>query len=257
MEPDDKWLKRHEMLDKLTREWHLVYSLASSMELGSSFLAQYKPYVDQAIEDLGLPESGEDLLLIPVFGEKFSLVTFGYSSRNISILNLPVSVIHSPWELSVIWHEMAGLKVARTRGQITDFLKNYATRNHLRLPTRPGLPKSDILNQLFKRIENGETLDTHFLVDIRDFIMKGRRTQPGRVQLWSQDWFEQLYEDACSVLAFGDVFVPVLEKILRRQARKLTADWKHPDLDTRIQVARRLLALQKGNAPARSPMLNA
>jgi hypothetical protein len=69
------------------------------------------------------------------------------------------------------------------------------------------------------------------------------------MELWSQDWFEQLYEDSCSVMAFGEVFIPVLKKILSRQSRKLSADWKHPDLETRIQVAERLLALQKGKAP--------
>ena len=63
---------------------------------------------------------------------------------------------------------------------------------------------------------------------------------------WSQDWFEQLYEDACSVFAFGEEFVEVLSKILSRQERKLTADRKHPDLATRLQVAHRLLALQNG-----------
>ena len=70
------------------------------------------------------------------------------------------------------------------------------------------------------------------------------------VEIWSQDWFEQLYEDACSVFAFGKDFVSVLEKILSRQARKLTADLKHPDLNTRLLVANRLLALGQGNAPA-------
>ena len=50
--------------------------------------------------------------------------------------------------------------------------------------------------------------------------------------------------------AFGEEFVSVLEKILSRQAFKLTADRKHPDLATRLQVARRLLQLQKGNEPS-------
>src|SRR5262245_31565559 len=40
MSPREKWLRQHEMLDKLTREWHVIYSLAAATELGSSFLSK-------------------------------------------------------------------------------------------------------------------------------------------------------------------------------------------------------------------------
>ncbi|MDX1377677.1 MAG: hypothetical protein R3307_02420, partial [Anaerolineales bacterium] len=127
----EKWLKRHEMLDKLTREWHLIYSLASAVELGSSHREQFQPYVNQAAEDIGLDDLKDNFLLIPLFGESFSLVRLSYSSSNIAILNLPVSVIHSPWELSVFWHEMAGLKVVEIRDHIKKFLEDHPQDNDI------------------------------------------------------------------------------------------------------------------------------
>ncbi|HET9907041.1 MAG TPA: hypothetical protein VFQ23_10380, partial [Anaerolineales bacterium] len=250
MNPRDKWLKQHEMLDKLTKEWHLIYSLAAATELGSSFLGKFQPYVDQAASDIGLTDTRGDFLLIPNFGESFSLVTVGYSSSNIAILNLPISVIHSPWELSVIWHELAGLKVIKIREQIKNFLETYARENHLELPNSRKTSGNDLIAELFRRITEGRRLDKTFKLEVKKYLSSGNGAVQKQEEIWSQDWFEQLYEDACSVFAFGEEFVSVLKTILGRQARKLTADRKHPDLGTRIQVAKRLLALQKGSAPA-------
>lgn len=249
LSPREKWLSRHEMLDKLTTEWHLIYSLASATELGSPFLAKFQPYVDQAVEDIGLADAEGNFLLIPTFGESFSLVTVRYSTSNIAILKLPISVIHSPWEVSVIWHEMAGLKVIKIRQQITDFLEAYAEEKHLDVPVARKMPDGSLLTQLFDRIVNNKRLDADFKNKLKEFFTFMENIAPRQDDIWSQDWFEQLYEDACSVFAFGESFVPVLEKILGRQARKLSADRKHPDLTTRIQVAKRLLALQKKAAP--------
>src|SRR5215212_6642098 len=78
--PRDRWLQQHEMLDKLTREWHVIYSLASSTELGSSLLGKFQAYVEQAIEDIGVANPTANFLLIPIFGESFSLVTVRYST---------------------------------------------------------------------------------------------------------------------------------------------------------------------------------
>jgi len=97
---------------------------------------------------------------------------------------------------------------------------------------------------------NNKRLDKDFKDHLKEFFTFMEDAAPQQDDLWSQDWFEQLYEDACSVLAFGESFVPVLEKILGRQPHRLSADRIHPDLETRIQVARRLLALQRGDAPA-------
>lgn len=251
----DKWLKRHEMLDKLTREWHLIYSLACAVEVGSSHLEQFMPYVNQAVEDIGLAGAGEDLLLIPVFGEAFSLVKISYSSSNIAILNLPISVIHSPWELSVIWHEMAGLKVVEIREKIAAFLKAHPHQEDILSAPDPLITNGKLVADLFRHIANNDELDKPFLAQVRAALAPPDSSEEAQARPWSQDWFEQLYEDACSVLAFGEEFVSVLEKILSRQERKLTADRKHPDIKTRLQVAHRLLALQNGDTSA--PTTNA
>ncbi len=245
----DRWLKRHEMLDKLTREWHLIFSIASAVELGSSYLERFQPYVKQAIEDIGLSDDGRDFLLIPVFGEAFSLVRIRYSSSNIVILNLPISVIHSPWELSVIWHEMAGLKVVELRDKIKAFLVAHPQQEDILSGEDPMLANGRLIADLFRRIANDEELEKPFLAQVKSAMNMDGGPEFMQSTAWSQDWFEQLYEDACSVFAFGEEFVEVLSKILSRQERKLTADRKHPDLATRLQVAHRLLALQNGEAP--------
>jgi hypothetical protein len=217
--------------------------------LGASALDDFQKYVDQAAQDIGLVDDQKDFLLIPTFGENFSLVTVAYSSSNVAILNLPISVIHSPWELSVIWHELAGLKVVRIRDQIRAFLEAYAQKNNLTVPERRSLPDSHLIIELFDRITNEKRLDKEFKKKVKDFLSAKDGGVLPQAELWSQDWFEQLYEDACSVFAFGKDFVSVLETILSRQAHRLTADRKHPDLKTRIRVAERLLALHQGNAP--------
>jgi hypothetical protein len=245
-----KWILRHEMLDKLTREWHLIYSLACAVELGSSHLEDFSPYVDQAIEDIGLTNSKETFLLIPVFGEGFSLVKVRYSSSNLAILNLPISVVHSPWELSVIWHEMAGLKVFEIREKIKAFLDSYARENGLEVPVENVLARENPVTKFMEDVINGDRLENNFKVKIREYLTLGDKIRGSQSRMWSQDWFEQLYEDACSVFAFGDEFVRVLQTILSRQERKLSADWKHPDLNTRLIVARRLLALKKETPPS-------
>lgn len=250
LEPKEKWLRRHEMLDKLTREWHIIYSLASATQLGSSVLGDFKPHVEQAAQDIGIDGPGDRFLLIPTFGEIFSLVTVRYSTNNVAILKLPISVVHSPWELSVIWHELAGLKVLRIARQIDDFLEDYAGSKRLARVEKTEPHGSDLIAELFARIMNDRELDAEFTGKLKTFLAAPNGAAVRQDKIWSRDWFEQLYEDACSVFAFGDAFVPVLEKILGRQARKLTSDRKHPDLDTRLQVARRLLKLREGNAPA-------
>ena len=253
-----KWLRRHEMLDKLTREWHLIYSLASATQLGSTVLGDYKPYVDQAVQDIGIDDPRDRFLLLPIFGESFSLVTVRYSTSNVAILKLPISVIHSPWELSVIWHEMAGLKVLRISDQVEKFLEGYATSHHIDRP-EAAAPRGHLLTELLERIQNDRELDADFMGRLKSFLADPDGPGPRQDKIWSKDWFEQLYEDACSVFAFGEAFLPVLEKILRRQEGKLTADHKHPDLKTRLEVAQRLLQLRKlkGKENAPDPVTDA
>jgi len=145
LSPREKWLKRHAMLDKLTTEWHLIYSLASATELGNTHLAKYKPCVDLAAADIGLADAGGNYLLIPIFGESFSLTTVRYSTSNIAILKMPISLIESPWEVSVIWHEMAGLQVIKIREQIRDFLEGYAKEKILAAPVARKMPDGSLL----------------------------------------------------------------------------------------------------------------
>jgi len=250
--PMEIWQRRHSVLDKLTREWHRIYNLVSAIELGTSFLDEFNKYVELAVKDIGLTDAEDNFLLIPTFGEFFSLTSVRYSTSKITILRLPISVIKSPWEYSVVWHEMAGLKVRKIGKQIKEFLEVYAKENNISLPNAQEAPGIELIGQLFERLVKGDDLDDDFKAQIKNLLLlEGSDSFPD--DIWPQDWFEQLYEDACSVFAFGETFIPVLEKILGRQAHKLSSDKKHPDLDTRLRVARRLLVLQNEDAPAVDP----
>jgi hypothetical protein len=57
---------------------------------------------------------------------------------------------------------------------------------------------------------------------------------------WCVDWFEELFEDAWSVLAIGEPFLDFFENILGRNA---SVDGRHPPTKVRMSVAKELLKL--------------
>jgi len=254
--PESRWIKLHEAVDKITKEWHLITELLAHIDLGSSYTKQFERYVDLAMKDIGLEYLKDRYLLIPTFGEYFSLTTFKYSP-DLAMLKLPVSVIKAPWERSVIWHEIAGVKVKKIGKLLSDHLDKFKEKNNI-----VGKEQAeDPFETLFDRILNNKVIDKNFRADLKPLIRRrlGVGTIGGRKRMpktWTLDWLEQLFEDACSVLAFAekeDSFIFVLEKILSRNVNKLTDDQKHPDLSTRLEVANRLLENKRGTAkPSKS-----
>jgi hypothetical protein len=61
-----------------------------------------------------------------------------------------------------------------------------------------------------------------------------------KAQGWCVDWFEELFEDAWSVLAMREPFLVYFEDILSRHTG---VDGRHPPLDVRLSVAKELLKL--------------
>lgn len=246
-------LKYHEMVDTLTAEWHTITELIATVELGRSYLGQFEPYILQASEDIGITDIRDHFLLIPTFGKYFALTSFKYSTTQLSMMKLPLSAITSPWEWGVIWHELAGLKVKKARGLLREHLESYAKQKGISL-TDDQDEEETLFKDLFDRILNGSVIDGTLRSKLQPFLKRrlGKSRSGGGPKrdrrIWSLDWLEQLFEDACSVLAFGDDLIFVFEKILGRESVKLKGDRRHPDLATRVTVAKRLLALKNNTA---------
>ena len=252
--PNVEVLKLHELVDKLTREWHTVTELIATVDLGESYLGQFQPYIQQATKDIGLSSAADQYILIPTFGEYFALTRFEYSTTSLAMLKLPLSALNAPWEWSVIWHEVAGLKVQKVKEALRQHWQNYADEKEISPPSED--ENQVLLDTLFNRILTGKVIDSTLRAKLKPVLERvagngnSAAVEVVTEPIWSLDWLEQLFEDACSVLAFGEDFIFTFEKILSRTASKLTADRAHPDLPTRLKVANRLLALKNGSAPA-------
>lgn len=234
----DKLLKRHQMVDILLSEWQNIFSLVSTSFLGNSYVAVVQPYINLAMEDLGLKQT-EINFLLPKFGKKFSLSKPRYATSPVRILEVPLSVINAIWEYTVIWHELASIKVDKIRDELNSELDEYRKKHDIDVPVPDD---EDPISALLGKIKIGDDVD--ILVDKVKSFLNDDREEINR--LWTLEWMVQFYEDACSVLAFGEDFIILLESILGRDQTKLTGDISHPDRETRIKVAESIWNLKKG-----------
>lgn len=102
-----------EALDKLVEEWERVYSFIainpkSDTKGTKEFLEHLTPIINTAIRDVGF--NPDSVRVIPQFGNAYSLGFFNYSD-DFMALNVPLTKIKSPWEWTIFWHEIAGLRV--------------------------------------------------------------------------------------------------------------------------------------------------
>ena len=68
-----------------------------------------------------------------------------------------------------------------------------------------------------------------------------------KVDGWCVDWFKELFEDAWSLLAIRDPFIPFLTDIL---SRHVVTDGRHPLVEVRLKVANELLKLMTSDSVA-------
>jgi len=99
-------------LDKLAKEWERVYGFVvlntkSIIKESQEFIERLAPVINAASLDMGFSSK---FPVIPQFGNAYSLGFFNYSD-DFSALNMPLQKIKSPWEWTIFWHELAGLKV--------------------------------------------------------------------------------------------------------------------------------------------------
>lgn len=232
-DPHLKITSKHKMVDKLIREWEFIYQLVANAKLLGSHLNTTEEFSwlngILAVAQNDLNYGQREFIIVPKITQRYALTHFRYATE-FAALDVPVSSLNAPWEWSVLWHELAGRK-------IRDILK--ADVHALEVPSvaeqqGPGHENArDLIEGLIGKLHNDLPVGYTFLKTIRQMLKLPLQPK------WSQDWEEELFEDACSVLTFGADFLPVLESILNRSASLV--DDRHPYPEIRLNMAKRLL----------------
>ena len=236
-EPDEQEKSRakNKMVDKLTQEWEIVYQLASSAKLLGTILDAKSDFswfdllVNTAQKDLNL--SDWDFIVVPRLTQRFALTRFRYAAE-FAALDMPFASFNASWEWGVFWHELGGrlIKDLKKTNRASFTVRSVAAREEAREKNAP-----ELIDDVIFKLNKDEPVGSAILTKIRKLLKIPPKPD------WSEGWVEELFEDACSVLTFGEPFLPVLETILKRSSGN--ADKRHPNIQTRVRVARRLLSL--------------
>ncbi|NIP67404.1 hypothetical protein GWN63_05015, partial [Candidatus Bathyarchaeota archaeon] len=192
----------HQAIEKLSDEWNRVFQIAATVRASTAQHDFFMPLIQTAAEDIGLQNAE---------GYTDFLVSFKYAPHILS-LGVPVFNLHTPWELSVIWHEMAGRKVRDMKEKDPDVFQRLIPSSYN--PPAETSPEQD------------------------------EGASDGDIQVgWTVGWMEELFEDGCSVLAFEDAFLPIFKNILFRYSNAV--DSRHPRMNVRLAMAIMLLRLSQ------------
>ena len=203
-------IKMQDALERLVNEWQRVYSIIVAIRSRKSngeskrLVNEMSPFVSVAMTDVDL--SYEEFPVILQFGESYSL-KFSKYSDNFAALNIPLWILNSPWEWTILWHELAGEKVRALRKEKKHFFETEFDK---------------AIGKLKKKDE--------------EYIRKLG---------WSVDWFEELFEDSFSVIHFPIHFLFVLENLLERFPDTGRGQ-RHPPASIRLATAMCLHLQMKG-----------
>lgn len=249
-------------VDKLRDEWQRLNMLAianQNLVQNAKLFRALSVVVDVAAYSVGI--AAEKIAIVP--GSSFALYFFSYL-KNFAVLTVPIYSVKAPWAWSIFWHELAGYKVRKLRKAETidsireDLLRFHAAYRQLQTPseqkalldeiTRRNTFGSGSLEALFRETEPELILSDfgsfeHQFGQMLANLPQGERFKTYeliRSQGWSVDWFEELFEDAWSVLAIGEDFIPFFRDILNRHT---SVDDRHPPREIRLAVADELLRL--------------
>lgn len=265
-------------LDKLREEWVRLNTIANSKQTlkDQQLLKAMEAAAIAAAYSVGIET--DRITIVP--GDAFALYFFSYMD-NFAILTVPISSVRAPWEWSIFWHELAGYRVRQLKNSSTlddirtrlesfheqygkhaqkeELLaaitwnsvedeegqspwKNIFCLNYLKdLFSKKNLILKDLGNfdyQFERVLENLDAQDKFQVYE--DLKSKG----------WCVDWFEELFEDAFSIMAVGKPFLPFFEDILSRHQG---SDGRHPPLRVRLKVAEELLHLMNSDDKAKRP----
>jgi hypothetical protein len=246
-------------LDKLRDEWQRLDGILTA---GRTLVKDEK--VNRSIQAVGKVAAhfvGIDadwILIVP--GSSFALFFFAYI-ESFAVLTVPVYSVHAPWEWSIFWHEIAGYKVRHFKKRTTiQKIKKRLSSIHELFKSRGREKLTSLLDSItFKNaygriyLENLLSQERLDLTDLGDFghqfeimmlnVVKTENLQSYdriKVDGWCVDWFEELFEDAWSVLAIGEPFLDFFENVL---GRNVSVDGRHPPTNVRLSVAKELLKL--------------
>jgi len=126
---EQKTLKAHQLVTKLSRELEYIETLTAAVRENDDYYSKSRPdnlswfdnLVRLAANDLDVDTSG--LLVLFNLYQTLGLRSFAYT-KEFQILDIPVTVLYTPWEWSVIWHEVAGYKVKEIKKRVPSVFKD-------------------------------------------------------------------------------------------------------------------------------------
>lgn len=253
-------------LDKLRAEWVRLNTIANSKQTiknDQPLLKALEAVVKAAAYSVGIET--DRIVVVP--GDAFALYFFSYMD-NFAILTVPISSVRAPWEWSIFWHELAGYRVRQLKTSSTlDDIKTRLKRFHKRYrndANKGNLIKGITGNNGFCLMYLNKLLSGNLILrDLGNFDHQFERVLENldvqdkfqayevlKSEGWCVDWFEELFEDAFSIIAVGKPFLPFFEDILSRHQG---SDGRHPPLSVRLAVAEELLRLMDPNEEAKRP----
>ena len=135
----------HRAIEKLSDEWVRIAQILPAAMMAQDQIAMLTPVVHAAKQDVGL--AYERVAVVPQFGLHFELVSFKYAP-NVVILGIPVFNLDTPWEWSVIWHEVAGHKVRQLKDEDTATFENMRPKDENGRPLEKW--SADWMEELFE-----------------------------------------------------------------------------------------------------------
>lgn len=188
-------------LDKLVMEWYRVYAAVLSIRASHTpgkarAIMQYmQPVLDAAKNDTYL---SSDFLSILHFGQDYSMRFFNYL-KDIAAINVPLATFESPWEWTILWHELAGEKVRSLLDEDPAFF-------------------TDMFEEIIKEIPEADPAEIDSMG-------------------WSAGWLQELFEDSFSVVNFPIHFLFVLKNLLERYPEVSGDGTRHPPDAIRLACA--------------------
>lgn len=269
-------------LDKLKNEWQRLDTIVDSnrdLVRDKQLLGALEAVVKAAAYSVGIEK--DRIVIVP--GNAFALYFFSYL-ENLAVLTVPIHSVRAPWEWSIFWHELAGYQVRQLerpatvenlRAKIKAFydyhkaekkqqdlrsLLDIMTRNNVDGKSQSAKRRNRFgkryLSELFSRprliLKDFGSLEYQFQQVLKNLKMKNTFQTYDQIKAtgWSVDWFEELFEDAFSVMCIGESFLDFFEDILSRHPAD---DGRHPPLDVRLTVARELLRLMSSDEEPEDP----
>ena len=271
-------------LDRLKTEWQRLNIIAnSSLALGrdDQLLRALEAVVKAAAYSVGI--EADRIIIVP--GDDFALYSFSYMD-NFAALTVPIHSVRAPWEWSIFWHELAGYRVRQLKNnaaideiklKIKEFHKRYKEGDDNKKMELQGMLDAITLNEVKGKEGSGSrknkfaqkylktlfgkksltltdlgTIEYQFEQVLENLKFKDKFQEYGKIkaQGWSVDWFEELFEDAFSVMAIREPFLDFFKDILSRHTSQ---DGRHPPLEVRLGVAKELLRLMNSDVEPEAP----